>query len=658
MDLVDLLRALPGLLLLGLAPGLALLSLVQPAMPGRWRVAAAPGLSIGLVGLVGLVEHAAHVPFEPATVLPPLLVLVVAAALVRWRGRGRPTATRAHQAAALSGRPARIVAGAALVAGLLSASLAVVAFRAQPLPPDTDNPIHAYVTQAIATQHDVAVSQPVPAVGTSAVRDRVAFEATASQVAAITGMRPEAAMLPLVLLCVVLLPMSLAMLAFEATRNWRVAALAPVLGIGFTMITWALEFGEFPYLADATLVVPLVIAARRALLGDERTRNLLLCGACVAAMWVTHGLEFLTALAVGVPFAVASLRGRSLRELVIGALGVGVAVLAGAALVTVLTPHQATPAAVAPDGVAASSQSVQMLARMGSRAQMFHALADFVRSELVVPAVLLYVLGVAASLLVRGVRWVLVAHVLLLLILADVGYGGVLMRVWTPVFPWSGADRVVSIQWFVVPLLMAWGAVNAGVVFRPLLARSRNPRMALGLGGGVAVLAVVAVVTSAAHTLSDMRSSVAGSTLTSPADVAALAAMDRALPPGTTVLTDTGADGGQWVDVLTRDVEWAPLSFTRNYVRAGSIQPAVDPKVDALAHACDDPSAARAGLSGIGAVFVGTRAQSDAAPLRWDASCIAALSGVRELAHAGDGSSSAWVFAVSPTLQAASPSAP
>ena len=654
MDVLDLLRALPGLLLLGLLPGLALLTLIRPSMPRWWRLAAAPGMSIGIVGLLGLVYHRAHVPFEAATVLPAVAVLVAVAALAHRRARGhRGGAT--PDPARLGGRPARVVVGAGLLAGLISASVAVAVLHAQPLPPDTDSPIHAYITQAIATQHDVAVVQPVPDVSSSLVRDRVSFEATAAEVAQLTGMRPEAAMLPLVLLAVALLPLSLAMLAWEATRNWRVAALTPLLGVGFTMTSWALLFGEFPYLADATLVVLLALSARRALLGSERTRNLLLVGACVAAIWVTHGLEFITAVVVGIPFALASVRRTSnLRSLAAGAAGIGAACIVGAAAVTVLTPHPLVPAAVPPPGVTASSQAVQMLARMGPRSQMFHALSDFVNSELVAPAIVLYVLGLAASLLVRGVRWVLLLHVALLLILADVGYGGILMKLWSAVFPWSGADRVVSIQWYAVPLLMAWGLVHARTVFAPILAKTRDPRLARNLAVGLGAVTVLAVGFSVAHAEDQMGGANSRSTETSDADVAALAAMDRALPAGTLVLSDTGADGGQWIDVLTRDVEWAPLSFQRTFVAAGTIRPATDPKVAALAHACDDPAAARAALAGIGAVYVGSEQGDQEATVRWNASCIAALPGVHPLVRSTVGGRTATVYAVDPTLQAVS----
>jgi hypothetical protein len=655
MDVLDLLRALPGLLLIGMAPGLALLALIRPSLPWLWRLAAAPGLSIGAVGVLGLVYHRAHVSFRLATLLPPLAVLVLAAvaatALRRRRATQATSTSTADATPSLRTRPGRIVLAAALVAGLLSASVAVVAFRAHPLPPETDNPIHAYITQAIATQHDVMVTQPLPTLGSASVRERVAFEASAAEVAGLTGMRPEAAMLPLVLLCVLLLPLSLSILAFEATRNWVLAAVVPLLGIGFTMIPWALEYGEFPYLADATLIVPLALVARRALFGDERLRNLLIVAACVAAMWVTHGLEFFTALVVGVPFALASLKGQPLRRLATGAAGIAVAALAGAALITVLTPHIAIPTAVPPEGVSAGSQSVQMLARMGSRSQMLSALADFVRSELVVPALLLWILGVAAALLVRGMRWALAAHVLLLLMLADVGYGGILIRVWTAVFPWSGPDRVVSIQWFVVPLLMGWGIFNAPLVFRPILARARSLRAVQLTMGAVALVAVMVPVAATWSTLTGMQSSVGDSTHTRDADVAALSAMNRALPAGTLVLANTGADAGQWIDVLTGDVEWAPLVLTRNYVVTGTLRPAVDPKVAALGRACSDPRAARAALDGVGAVFVGS-APERTAPVHWDASCIAALPGVRELTHVSSGGRTAWVFAVDPTLKA------
>ncbi len=420
MDLIDLLRAAPGLVVLALAPGLAAIALIRPSMPGWWRLAAAPGLSIGLVGLLGLVYHRAHVSFELATVLPPVAGLVAIAVAVRLLRRRAPLVDPTPK---LRSREGRIVLAGALVAGLLSASVAVAAYRAQPLPLESDNPIHAFTTRSIAVNHDVIAPQPVPIVGSTSTRERVAFEATAAEIAGMGGMRPEAAMLPLVLFCVLLLPLSLAMLMLEATGSSRMAAVAPLLGVGMTMIPWALDYGEFPYLADATLVVPLALSARRALLGIERGREVLLVALMVAAIWVTHGLEFFTAVVVAVPFAVASLRGRPLGDLARAALGVAAAVAAGALLVTVLTKLPAAPLAQPPGGVAASTQAPQMLARMGSRSQSLQALADFVHSELVVPAVVLYVLGVAATLLVRGLRWALVAHIALLLILADVGYG-------------------------------------------------------------------------------------------------------------------------------------------------------------------------------------------------------------------------------------------
>ena len=644
MDLIDLLRAAPGLVVLGLAPGLAAVSLIRPSMPGWWRLAAAPGLSVGLLGLLGLLYHRAHVPFELTTVLPPVAGLVLAAVGLRAARRRVPLA---DPLPAGRGREGRILIAGALVAGLLSASVAVVAYRSQPLPLETDNPVHAFATRSIAVNHDVIAAQPVPVLGTTSTRERVAFEATAAEIAGIGGMRPEAAMLPLVLFCVLLLPLSLAMLMLEATGSWRMAAVAPLLGVGMTMIPWALDYGEFPYLADATLVVPLALSARRALLGLERSREVLLVALMVAAIWVTHGLEFFTALVVGVPFAVASLRGRPLGDVARGAVGVAAAVAAGALLVTVLTKLPAAPLAQPPAGVAASTQAPQMLARMGSRSQSVQALADFVHSELVVPAVVLYVLGIAAALIVRGLRWALVAHVALLLILADVGYGGVLMRIWTPLFPWSGPDRIVSIQWFVVPLLMTWGVFHAGAVLRPGLLRYFGARGVVVFGAVVAAVAVLCPAIATQHTLSDMQGVVAKTARSSDADVAALAAMDRMLPPGTVVLTQSQVDAGQWTDALTRDVEWAPLLYARNYVEAGSLVSALDPRAIAMAQACDDPAAARAALQGIGAVFVGSR-PDPAAPHQWQASCIAALPGVREAQRVTTGGNTAWVFVVEP----------
>ena len=644
MDLIDLARALPGLLLLVLLPGLAAAALLRPSLPGWWRLAIAPAVAIGLIGVTGLIYHDLGIRFELGSVSPMLALITLAAVGLRLRGGRRPSDPEPP----LLSRRGGLIAGAALVAGLLTASVTAAALRAQPFPLETDTPIHGYITTHVASGHDVMQPEPMPAAGTTSVRVRVAFEATAALVAQVTGMHPNAAMVPLALLAALVLPLSLAILALEATRDWRIAAVAPLLGLGFTLVTYTVDYGEFPYLADATLVAPMIVSARRALLDVERRRELAAVATFVATAWALHGLEVLTAVVVGGALVVASAWRRPLLDLVRDAAGVALAVAAGAVLVMAITRAPSSPPATVSGGVHAGSQAASFIGVYGPRSQFLHALPDFVRTELVLPAVILYVIGVAAALRVRGMRWALLTHALLLLILADTGYGNFLHRLWTEVFPWSVPDRLVSIQWFVVPLLLSWGVFHAAEAVLPPRPRGRpvpHHQRRL-LSAVVAALVVAVVIAGTASTFHLNQQAVATLARSADADKVALATMDRILPPGTLVLTQGALDAGQWTDVVTRDVPWAPLAYTRSFVQSGGI-PLLDERGQRLAKACDDPQQALAALDGVGAVYVGAR-HDPKVRHPWHAECIAALPGVHEAARVDIGGYTAWVFVVAP----------
>ena len=214
MALSDLVTSLPGLILVATLPGVALASLLVPRWPWWQWLAAAPGLSAGMIGVLGLLYHDLGVPFEPLTVLPVLLAVVGAAAGVRVLGRGRFLDERRRQH--LPGWPTAVVIAAALFAGGLSAGVATSELGRIALPFATDAPVHAFVAEKAAQTHDVLPVQPVPANGSGVVRPRTGFESTAVAVSWVAGPRPAMTMLPLALLAVLLLPLSLAMLAVEA----------------------------------------------------------------------------------------------------------------------------------------------------------------------------------------------------------------------------------------------------------------------------------------------------------------------------------------------------------------------------------------------------------------------------------------------------------
>lgn len=646
MDLIDLFRAIPGLLVIGLLPGVALASLIRPSMPGWWRLAMAPGLSTGAVGVLGLIYHDAHVAFELKTMLPPLAVLGAAALVRGLARRTRRTRSTPDPDLPLRSRPGMLVLAGGLAAGLVSAGIMASAMRVAPLPVSGDTPIHGFVTQGIALHHDVMAPQPLPVAQTATVRARPAMEAAAALVAGFTNMRPVAAMLPLTLLAVLLLPLSLGVLMYEATRSWRMAAVVPLLGMGFTLMTFAVRFGEYPYVVDLTLVVPMIVSARRALMGVGERRELALLVVLVASVWALHGLEVITAVVIGVPFALASVRDLPWRDVAERALLAGLAVAAGALFVYAITRVPAQPAGVLPPGVTTSNQASNFLGVWGPPRKAPSAVTDFLATEMAgAVAAIPYLLGLLAMVRVKGLRWALVAHVVLLVILADVGYSVVLRKLWTPLFPWSVDDRVVSIQWFVVPLISTWGIFHLREALDIRGASANRPRAralaVLFIGG-----AIFTPVVGATHEASRIRDAVAAEDVTADADIAALAQMDTVLSPGTVVLTEGRFDSGQWLDAVTRDVEWAPLAYSRGVLEHGSIL-FLDDRAMALGKACSDPGAARAALDGIGAVYVGARRQAGS-PAPWKASCIAALPGVREVVSVTADGRTARVFAVEP----------
>lgn len=636
MAITDLLRSLPGILLVGVFPGFAVATLLV-RWPWWQRLAAAPGLSAGVVGFVGLVEHDLGVPFTPASVLPPLAVLVVGGGIAGVRRRRRPPTSLAP----LGRRETALVVGAALAAGVLSALAIVLDLRLLPLPFATDYPIHATVTERIAAARDVLPVVPIPATGGTTVRPRAAFEATAVVVSWLGGPRPTLALLPLGLASVVLIPLSLATLAVEAGAGWRVAALAPLLALGMPFPRFPIVLGELPLLADSTLVVPLVVAAVRAVRGvDEVRRSAAFVGAAVATVWVLHGLEAITAVVIGGPLLLAAVVGEdhtSVRRL----LPLGLAAAVGAGIVTVSTRLPAVLPGHAPPGVLLQpNQARNFTGTLGSGRDAFEVLNVFRAADLVTPlAPFLYLAGLAAALLRRHLRWALVATAIVIGCLADAGYGAHLHVVWDAIFPWATADRLVSIQYWVVPLILAFGLCSAVDLLRSSTARAGPARTLAAL----AVLATAATGTNTDRSVYALNHDVYW--VASSADVAALAAMDRQLPPGSIVLTDPVTDGGAWVTALTRDVEFAPAVYTRNIVDAHGRVVGRDPRAVRVAAACIDPEAASQALRGIDAVFVGSRRRPQTRG-SWSAECLRRLPDLVEIGEFDGPSGRAVVFRV------------
>jgi hypothetical protein len=630
MHVLDLLRAAPGVVIFGLLPGLGLATLLVPRWSAWLRLAAAPGLSAGVVGILGLAAHDARAPFRPWWV-GLVIALLLAAAL--WRRHTARAATDGPQPKQRPPRGARFREAApqlvALACGVVLAATVAVAFRNEPVPVDSDPAVHAAVAERIAQQGDILPVLPVPVEHTGVVRPRAAAEAVAALAASAGAASPTQALLPEALLAILLTPLGLCMLALELTRSRAVAALAAPLAAGMAYPALPILFGELPLLVDSTLVVPLVIAALRVLRADDRAGNATLLTAATASVWVIHGTEALTAAVVAVPLALFALREMPRARWLRGAVTAVVACAAGALLVHLLTR---VPAVASPITDAVGGAAVPEATTVGGGVSVADFPRDFI--DFVFPQRLWlvpYALGLIAAVRTRGLRGLFVAHLLFVLFLLDVTTHRLLIGVWERVFPWSEPDRLASVQYWVLPVMMAAGLVLAWQWLRD---RVPDRRVALVAAAVVAGLAVGIGRDHDAHTYANATSSVG---MVSAADLRVMEQMAGQLPASTAVLTDGYDDAGQWIAALTPDAQF----LTKDYL----ISHPQDARVAAVAGACTDPQSAAKALRGSGAVFVGARVRATA-KYHWDAACIARLPGVRLLAEEHDGGRISAAFAV------------
>lgn len=479
MPLHDLLQAVPGLVLVVLIPGYLLATVLVPSWMAWQRLAGAPGLSAGLLGVLGLGMRLVHVPFEAKTVVPCVMVLAIAALLRSRLARPAPAP-----------RVPRWLPVPALIAGVAGAASFAWALSGQVLPPDVDPRVHGYLAAAIARTHDVLPLIPSTLEGSAFAYARPGFEAMAAAVSWFWGPSPAQSMTPIITVVLVLLPLGLTLLALEATGSIALAAVVPLVAVGMIFPSFEAIVGRFPQVVDSTLVVPLIVAAIRVVGGRQLFDNALLLVAATASIWVVHGLEVLTALVVGGALlawtAFVALR-RSGAVVLVRAVAVGLAVAAGAALVTVLTrlPHGPTPTVVETLNLRGNPPPVPLHLH-----ELFQLVAQ---TDLVSPiAIALYCAGILALLIRRRMLWVLVAHVVLVVALADSLYWRHLGNLWLNViYPYGDPDRLLGVQYWIMPLIFGAGLLGIADAVRRL---ARDRRLAVAATVGALAVGVLVFV--------------------------------------------------------------------------------------------------------------------------------------------------------------------
>ena len=247
--------------------------------------------------------------------------------------------------------------------------------------------------------------------------------------------------------------------------------------------------GRFPEIVDATFIVPFIVASLRIVRGVCTRENAVLLFAITASIWVIHGLEVITAvvvgcvlLAIGVVAAVRLSRRAGLTRIGIAA---GV-VLAGAVLVTVLTRIPHIPAATS------TQPPLYVVPNSHSPLKPHHILVLIAETDVIGPVALaLFCIGAVAMLIRRRMLWVLAVEVLILLMMADDLYLHYLYHLWNGIYPWGDTDRILGVQYWLIPLVLAFGLFALCDLMRTL---TRRRQLLVGLFVAAVLLGVIAFV--------------------------------------------------------------------------------------------------------------------------------------------------------------------
>jgi hypothetical protein len=223
--------------------------------------------------------------------------------------------------------------------------------------------------------------------------------------------------------------------------------------------------------------------------GRSTRDNAILLVAIMASIWVIHGLEAVTALVVACGLLGAALLKTVRASPRTGFIRLGIAIgaaAAGAVVVTVLTriPHVPPVTRTQPPQFVLSTTHMPL--------KPHHILVLIAQTDLLGPAALvLYCIGAIAMLIRRRMLWVLVAQVLLFLIMADDLYLHYLHRIWNSIYPWGDTDRVLGIEYWLIPLVLAFGLFAVGDLIRSL---ARTRRLWVGVVTAVIGLGAIAYV--------------------------------------------------------------------------------------------------------------------------------------------------------------------
>ena len=119
-------------------------------------------------------------------------------------------------------------------------------------------------------------------------------------------------------------------------------------------------------------------------------------------------------------------------------------------------------------------------------------LASIAQTDLISPiTVALYVIGAVALLVRRKMLWVLLAQIVLVVLMVDDFYLHKFENLWRVIYPWGEQDRILGVQYWLVPLVLGAGFLAVIQVMRSL---SRTRRLQVGTTIAAVVVVVIAVL--------------------------------------------------------------------------------------------------------------------------------------------------------------------
>lgn len=516
-------------LLLGVVPGLLVVTWLVPERSRLDRLAVAPLVSIAVgfapaawLSLLG-VPHA----WQAAWVVPSVVSLVLLVVLVRRRELARLVTT--SRTAALVG----LAAAASTLVWVVGISLSQAGWTT--VVPDQDGGSHGVFVSRILQTGSVSPTK----VAVFDLADPSALtvfyplgaHALAAPVAALTSVA-SALLVPMTVLGSAVLVVGSAALA---RRTGGAAYVVPAAVVAAVLLPW------FPFAQSFWGPVPLVLAvasvpAMVLALLDARGREALVVGALAAGgMLALHTTELLVAVAVA---GLAVLLGREqprLRPLaaIAGAVAIG-AVVVGPVLAGLLAGGAVRPQEP-PHGGSPATLVMWATLRTALAADVWEDPAPALLSAALVAAIAVVVVAVLGALRLRRspLGAALASAVVVCLVvgaLARAGWAGPLAVPW-----YSNADRLASQACALLPVLVASGWVT----LRSRAATDVGRRLMAGLAVALGAVLVLEGVSSVVDSFS--RYSVVTAD-----DRAAYAWLAEHVRPGERVLNDH-RDGSVWL---------------------------------------------------------------------------------------------------------------